>query len=153
MNPMLSKRLFGICLRKGLFPTPPRQLLRESNGFYDLPDPMATSQTNLSRVMQRKAVEHKDQFFLRLQQYAQADPTVLDEIDLAAHTRELARTYGIRAPELRPEAEVIRIAQARLEAQQQAEQQAAAMQAAETTSKFDPSIQRQIADGAMEFAQ
>ena len=84
---------------------------------------------------------------------AQADPTVLDEIDLAAHTRELARTYGIRAPELRPEAEVIRIAQARLEAQQQAEQQAAAMQAAETTSKFDPSIQRQIADGAMEFAQ
>lgn len=144
MSPMLSKRLFGICLRKGLFPTPPRQLLQEVNGFYDLPDPQATFQTNLSKVMKRKAVEHKDQFFLRLQQYAQVDPTVVDEIDLAAHTRELARTYGIRAPELRPEREVLEIAQARLQAQQQEQARLQAQQAAETAAKFEPGLQQQM---------
>lgn len=146
MNPMLSKRLFGICLRANLFPTPPPQLLgevEEVDGFYDLPDPQATFQTNISRVMERKAVEHKDQFFLRLQQYAQADPSVLDEIDLAAHTRELARTYGMRSPELRPEREVIQIAQARLEAQAAETQRQQALEAADTVSKFDPNVQEE----------
>ena len=94
--------------------------------------------------MRRKAVEHKDQFFLRLQQIAQFDPTVVDEIDLAAHTRELARTYGIRSPELRSEVEVIQIAQARLQAQQAQQEQAQAMQVADTASKFSPQIQQQV---------
>ena len=150
MNPMLSRRIFGICLRKGLFPEPPAQLLKESNGFYDIPDPLSTFTTNLARVMKRKAVEHKDQFFLRLQQFAQFDPTVMDEIDLASHTRELARTYGIRAPQLRPEAEVIKIAQARLQAQQQAAQQQQATQMAETASKFSPQIQQQVMESAQQ---
>ena len=144
ISPMLSTRLFGICLRAGILPPPPRQLLKESNGFYDIPDPLTTFQTNLSRVMRQKAVEHKDQFFLRLQQIAQFDPTVVDEIDLAAHTRELARTYGIRSPELRSEVEVIQIAQARLQAQQAQQEQAQAMQVADTASKFSPQIQQQV---------
>lgn len=144
MNPMLSKRIFGICLRKGLFPQPPEQLLKESNGFYDIPDPLSTFQTNLSRVMKRKAVEHKDQFFLRLQQYAAADPTVMDEIDLSSHVRELARTYGFHAPELRPEVEVMAMAQARLEAQQQEAQQQEAIQMADTAAKFDPKVQQKM---------
>lgn len=148
INPMLSRRLFGICLRKNLFPEPPPQLLKEVNGFYDLPDPLSTFQTNLSRVMERKAVEHKDQFFLRLQQYAMVDPTVLDEVDLSAHTRELARTYGFHAPQLRPEREVYELAQARLEAEQQAAQQQQAMQAADTASKFAPEIQTNMLDQA-----
>jgi len=150
MNPMLSRRLFGICLRKGLYPQPPQQLLQEVDGFYDLPDPQTTFTTNLSRVMERKAVEHKDQFFLRLQQIAQVDPTVLDEIDLAAHTRQLARTYGMRGPELRSEEEVLQIAQARLQAQAQAQQQQQAMQEAETVAKFDKGIQEQVLEGAQQ---
>lgn len=148
INPMLSRRLFGICLRKGLFPEPPPQLLKEVNGFYDLPDPLSTFQTNLSRVMERKAVEHKDQFFLRLQQYAMVDPTVLDEVDLSAHTRELARTYGFHAPQLRPEREVYELAQARLEAEQQAAQQQQALQAVDAASKFSPEMQQTMASQA-----
>lgn len=148
MNPMLSRRLFGICLRAGVLPPPPEQILKESNGFYDIPDPLATFQTNLSRVMKRKAVEYKDQFFIRLQQLAQYDPTIVDEIDLAAHTRELARIYGMRSPQLRSEEEVIQIAQERLQAQQAQEQQAQAAQAAQTASQFAPDIQQQIADQA-----
>lgn len=146
MNPMLSRRLFGICLRKGLFPEAPQQLLKEVNGYYDLPDPQTSFQTNLSRVMERKAVEFKDQFFLRLQQYAAVDPNVMDEIDLASHVRELARTYGFTAPQLRPEREVIEIAQARLEAQQQQAQQQQAQMAAETAAKFSPDLQQQLVD-------
>ena len=146
INPMLSTRLFGICLRAGILPPAPQQVLKESNGFYNIPDPLPTFQTNLSQTMRRKAVENKDQFFLRLQQFAQFDPTVLDEIDLAAHTRELARTYGIRGPELRSEVEVIQIAQARLEAQAQEQAQAQAMQTADTAAKFSPQIQQQVLD-------
>lgn len=148
INPMLSRRLFGICLRKGLFPEVPRQLLRESNGFYDIPDPMATFQTNLSRVMERKAIEHKDQFFLRLRELAQYDPTVIDEIDVAAHVRELGRTYGFKAPQLRPEAEVIQLAQARLQAQQEQAQQAQAQQLAQTASGFAPNVQERVFEQA-----
>ena len=150
ISPMLSRRLFGICLRAGIFPQPPSQLLKESNGFYNIPDPQTTFQTNLSRVMKRKAVEHQDQFFLRLQQYAQVDPTVIDEIDLAAHTRELARTYGFRAPLLRPETEVIQMAQARLQADAEAQQQQQVMQVADTASKFAPDIQQQVMDQAQQ---
>jgi hypothetical protein len=148
ITPMLSRRLFGICLRQGLFPEAPPQLAKETEGYYDIPDPLTTFQTNLSRVMKRKAVEHKDQFFLRLQQFAQVDPTVLDEIDLAAHTRELARTYGFRGPELRSEQEVMEIAQARLQAQQAEAQQQQAMQAADMASKFDSSVQQGVVDAA-----
>ena len=150
ISPMLSRRLFGICLRAGLLPPPPKQLLKESNGFYNIPDPQTTFQTNLSRVMKRKAVEYQDQFFLRLQQYAQVDSTVLDEIDLAAHTREIARTYGFRAPLLRPEAEVIQMAQARLQADAEAQRQQQAVQAADTASKFAPDIQQQVVDQAQQ---
>lgn len=146
--PMLTRRLFGICMRKGLFPAPPQQLLKESNGFYNIPDPLATFQTNISRTMKRKAFEMKDQFFARLAQYAAVDPSVMDEIDLAAHTRELARTFGMRAPELRPQEEVIQMAQARLQQQQQQEQMAQQQQVAETASKFAPEIQNKVLEQA-----
>lgn len=148
IRPMLSTRLFGICLRQNLFPPPPEQLLQEVGGSYEFPDPITTFQTDISRVMKRKVVENQDQFFLRLQQYAQVDPTVLDEIDLAAHTRELARTYGFRSPLLRPEAEVIEIAQARLQAQAAQQQQAEAMAVADTASKFAPDVQNQMLEQA-----
>ena len=148
IKPLLSTRVFNICLRQNLFPPPPKQLLREVGGSYEFPDPVTTFQTNLSRVMRRKAVEHQDQFFLRLQQYAQVDPTVLDEIDLAAHTRELARTYGFIKPLLRPEEEVIEIAQARLQAQAQQQQQQEAMAVADTASKFAPEVQNQMLEQA-----
>tara|TARA_R110000850_G_C9996151_1_gene468206 strand:- start:39391 stop:41070 length:1680 start_codon:yes stop_codon:yes gene_type:complete len=148
IRPMLSTRLFGICLRQGLYPPPPQQLLKEVGGSYEFPDPLTTFETNLSRVMKRKLVQHQDQFFLRLQQYAQVDSTVLDEIDLAAHTRELARVYGFRKPLLRPEEEVIQIAQARLQAQAQQEQQQEAMAVADTASKFAPDVQNQMLEQA-----
>ena len=53
--------------------------------------------------------------------------------------------YGSR---LHPEAEVIKIAQARLQAQQQAAQQQQATQMAETASKFSPQIQQQVMESA-----
>ncbi len=146
INPMLSRRLFGITMRAGLLPDPPKQLLKESNGFYDIPDPQSTLQTSLSQTLRRKRMEYKDQFFLRLQQVAAVDPTVLDEVDLAAHIREAARTYGMQAPILRPEEEVLQLAQARLEAQAQQQQQQQLAQAADSASKFAPEVQQQISD-------
>ena len=141
MKPLLTRRLFGICLRAGVFNPPPPQLLKEAHGFYDLPDPQATFQTNISRVLQRKAVESSDQLFVRLERIAQIDPSVLDEFDLAMHARELARSFGFKNPFIRTEEAVIQIQTAQQQALAQQEQQQAAMQAAETVSKFDKGIQ------------
>ena len=67
---------------------------------------------------------------------------------LSAHTRELARTYGFHAPQLRPEREVYELAQARLEAEQQAAQQQQALQAVDAASKFSPEMQQTMASQA-----
>ena len=146
MKPLMTRRLFGICLRAGIFLPPPPQLLKEVHGFYDLPDPMATFETNISRVLRRKAVESSDQLFVRLERMAQIDPSILDEFDLSIHARELARSFGFKNPFIRTEDNVIQIQQAQQRMQEIEQKQAAAMQAADTASKFDPGLQKKLLD-------
>lgn len=146
MKPLLSRRLFGICLRAGVFPPVPKQLLRESADGYSIPDPLTTFQTNLSRVLQRKAVENSDLFLTRLERIATFQPEVLDEFDLAIHSREIARAFGFKGPFMRAEEEVLAIKTARQRAQQQAAMQEQALASAEVASKFNPAIQNQLAE-------
>ena len=147
MKPMLSKRLFGICLRAGVFPPIPNQLLKASPDGAEIPDPEVTFQTNLSRVLQRKAVENSDMFLARLNQIAAVQPDVLDEFDLAIHSRELARAFGFKAPFMRTNQEVTILMQKRIEAQQQEMAQQQAVQMAETAAKMNPEIQNQMMSG------
>jgi len=144
MKPVLSGRIFGICLRAGVFRPVPQQLLRESPDGYDIPDPQSVFQTNLSRVLQRKAVENSDLFLARLERIAVVQPDILDEFDLAIHTREIARAFGFKGPFIRSAEDVAAILAKRIEAQQQAMQQQQAVQAAETAAKFNPAIQNQL---------
>jgi hypothetical protein len=147
MNPLLSTRVFGICLRAGVFPPPPEQLLKESNGVYDIPDPQTSYQSNLSRVLMRKAVENSDLFLRRLGEIAAVAPDVLDEFDLALHARELGRAFGFKAPFLRPAREVAETLARKVAAQAQAQQQQQTMMAADAASKFAPAIQEQMIAG------
>jgi hypothetical protein len=145
MSPLLSTRVFGICLRAGVFPEPPEQLVQAAEGgSYNIPDPQATYHSNLSRVMQKKVVENSDQFLTRLAQIAQFEPAVMDEFDLAMHSRELARAYGFKGPFIRDAQEVAEMMQKRLEAQQQQMQQEQGMAQAEAASNFAPGIQKML---------
>jgi hypothetical protein len=146
MSPLISKRVFGICLRAGVFSEPPRQLLRETNGGLEIPDPQTSYQTNLSRVLKRKQVEGHDQFMIRLEQMAQYNPDLLDEFDLAIHAREMARSFGMSQPFIRPAEDVAEILAQKVAAQQQQEQQAQVMQAAELATKAPPAMQQQVSE-------
>lgn len=145
MQPLLSTRIFGICLRAGVFPEAPPQLLEAADGgYYNIPDPITSFETNLSRVLKRKAVENSDLFLTRLANIAQYQPDVVDEFDLAVHTRELARAFGFKGPFIRTNEEVQQILKQKIEAQQAAQQQQAALAAADTAAKFSPQVQDQI---------
>lgn len=149
MNPMLSTRMFGICLRAGVFKPIPQQLARETNGFVDLPDPLVSFQTNLSRALRRKVVEDGDAFFLRLERAAQLfGPDVLDEFDIAIHMREVARSFGLKSPTIRSEEEVAEIIAAKVAAQAQQEQMMQAQAGIESASKLPEDIQREMLAGA-----
>jgi len=147
LAPMLSTRLFGICLRAGVFLPIPDKLKRAGkDGFYDIPDPATSFDTNLSRVLKRKVVENSDMFLTRLANIAQYSPDVVDEFDLAIHTRELARAFGFKSPVIRSEQDVVQIVSERLRAQQQAQQAQQAQIAAETAAKFSPGMQAKMAE-------
>lgn len=149
-NPLLGRRVFGICLRAGVFRPPPRQLLRASVDGMTVPDPLVSFQTNLSRVLQRKVVENSDLFLTRLANIAQWQPDVVDEFDLAVHARELARTFGFKGPFMRSKEEVAMILQRKLEAQQAAAEAQAQLATADAASKFAPGIQNRIVGGAQQ---
>jgi hypothetical protein len=144
MKPIIARRVFGICLRAGLFPAPPRQLIKESNGIYDIPDPEVSYQSHLSRVLLRRAVENSDLLLTRLANIAQYQPDVLDEFDFAVHSRELARAFGFKAPFLRSSEDVTNILSQKLKAQQAAQQKAEAVMAAQTASSFAPKVQEKM---------
>lgn len=141
MNPLLSTRIFGICLRAGVFTQPPRKLLKESNGIYNIPDPQTSYQSNLSRVLMKKAVENSDLFLRRLAEIAQFQPAVLDEFDLAIHARELGRAFGFKAPFLRPAQDVAEALARKVAMQAAAQQQQEQLMAADTAAKFSPGVQ------------
>ncbi len=145
LNPMLSTRIFGICLRAGIFPDPPPQLVQAGKGeFYEIPDPQTSYQSDLSRVLQRKAVENSDSFLQRLAAMAQFEPSVLDEFDLAIHARELARAYNFKSPFLRTEQDVKAILEKKVQAQQQAQAQQQMVAGAEMVGKLPPQMQQQL---------
>lgn len=144
MKPLMTRRIFGICLRAGVFTPPPIQLLKEINGFYDLPDPLASFQTKISQVLQRKRVESSDQLFARLERLFQVDPSIVDEFDLAIHARELARSFGFSNPFIRTEDNVIQIKDAQERAMAQEQQQGAMLQGAEAAGKLDGEVQKKL---------
>jgi len=146
-NPMLGRRVFGICLRAGIFPPPPAQLIRDSPDGQTVPDPLVSFQTNLSRVLQRKVVENSDMFLTRLANIAQYDRDVLDEFDLAVHTRELARTFGFKGPFLRTKEQVAEILKNKVAAANAAAQQQQQYAAADLATKLPPSIQNKLMPG------
>jgi Bacteriophage head to tail connecting protein len=144
MKPIIARRVFGICLRAGLLPPPPRQLLKESNGIYDIPDPEVSYQSHLSRVLLRRAVENSDLLLTRLASIAQYQPDVLDEFDFAVHSRELARAFGFKAPFLRSSEDVTSMLAQKVRAQAAQQQKAEAVMAAQTASSFAPRVQEKM---------
>jgi hypothetical protein len=134
LSPLLQS-LFGICLRGGMFPQPPKEAAIMQNGqpVIGLPNINYISRIALAlRAMQNIAWVRTVETSIPLWQLR---PDLLDNYDLDQIERDRARNEGNPANWLRPEDEVEAMRKARAEAQARQAQMEQAAMAAEAAGK------------------
>lgn len=113
-NEVLSpsvKRLFGICLRNGIFPPPPEPINEE-----ELKIEYISILAQAQKMVEIPAIEKHMGFVGNM---AGPFPAVLDNYNPDVITREHANLSGVKAKLLRPEDEVEQIRKQRAEAEEQ----------------------------------
>lgn len=131
-NP-LGRRAFGVLLRLGAFPEPPRELMQESEEGVIVPDPKMTYTSRMA--LQIEAIENESflRYFEQSSALMQVHPGVADHIDWDKVARGMARNEGVKEDWIKSEMDVegMREAQAEEEARlQQQEEEMAAVDAA-----------------------
>lgn len=126
LRPMVE-RCFGIAYRAGIFPPPPDSL-RGRVFAVRYVSPMARAQ-KLDDVM---AIE---QVFMSAMQMAQADPTVIDELDSSEALRLIVEGRGAPNAIRRKAEDVAKLREARAAAQQQQQQQEIMAQGAQAAAQ------------------
>jgi len=145
----IHARLFGIALAAGVLPPPPAKLLRETGP--DIPDPIARTESRLAKLTRDNQVQDFQLFTELLGTTAQLNPEVLDQFDLAAGLREIAKTQNLPDPIHRTEKEVLEITTARAQAAAQQSAVDTAQQAAgaaKDASQADPNKLAELAQMA-----
>ena len=136
LNNPVMRRVFGILMRLGAFPTPPRQLVQLRDGQPFIPDPEIVYTSRLA--LQLKAI-HNDAYLRVMDSVLPllpVAPDVLDHFDLDKIVRDLSRNEGMRSDWLRAERLVSDIRRERQQMEQQAMEQQAQLQEADAASKL-----------------
>lgn len=134
-NPMIE-RIFNICLRAGVFPPMPQKLkdmYRQGKLDIEYEGPLARAQ----KFVDSLAIQRFYQIAIPV---AQVDPTVMDIIDGDESMRVHANATGVPDKVLRSPEKIEEIRTTRLEAQQEANAQAARQAEAEALGKLAPYI-------------
>lgn len=120
----LIERTFNICLRAGILPPPPEEIQgRDLHVSYISMIAQAQKATSLNSIRQG---------FEFAAALAQANPDVMDNVDLDGALREGLAAIGTTPKMLRPEEEVENVRAQRAQAQEQAAQQAQLAQAVQS---------------------
>lgn len=120
----LIERTFNICLRAGILPPPPEEIQgRDLHVSYISMIAQAQKATSLNSIRQG---------FEFAASLAQANPDVMDNVDLDGALREGLAAIGTTPKMLRPEEEVENVRAQRAQAQEQAAQQAQLAQAVQS---------------------
>lgn len=130
-NPLLQ-RVWGLLIRGGHFPPPPRFF--EEIGF--APEPQVSFSSRIALAIKSLA---NNAFFSHMAQMVpvwQMRPELMDNYDWDRVERELSRNSGVPARWLAEVDAVMQLRQARAEAQQRAQQIAEQQAGAETVSKL-----------------
>jgi hypothetical protein len=118
-NPLLQ-RVWGICIRAGLFPPPPEDLVQEGPEGLFLPEPQITYSSRIALAI--KGLENVA--FYRMMEgltpVLSVQPDVIDNFDLDEIARDTSRNDGLPARWMRPVKEVEALRQQRADAQAQA---------------------------------
>lgn len=149
LNPLL-RRVFGVHLRRGLFPPPPREALirNPDTGVPEIPQPeivyvsrVALAIKGLHNVAMLRSMENT-------MAMVQVQPDLLDNYDLDAASRGMALNDGVPVEWIRPMEAVQEMRAARAEQQAAMAQQQAMMAQADTAAKVG-SIKPDSAVGQM----
>lgn len=119
----MMRRLFSLWAERGMLPPPPPEAMIDMEGRVPKPDVTMTSR--LALAIQALSLQSADAQVQRALMVAQADPSVMDSLDLDYYIREGSRAAGCDPKIMRPLAEVQAMRAARAQAQQA--QQAAMM--------------------------
>lgn len=107
---MLMERVFALLFRLGRFPKPPATAVSvDRRGEPAVKEPHVVYQGRIASVMRRISSESIERTLLRLQSMVQADPGIVDHIDLDATFRTAARIDSFPEKLLRPEHAVKRL--------------------------------------------
>lgn len=133
----LLRRVFGIQLRAGLFPPPPREALEvdgvSGEAWVPEPEVMYTSKVALAiKAMQNVAFARTMEIISPL---VPLRPEILDNFDLDRISREGARNDGLPADWMVPAEQVEEMRAARAQAQAAAQQQEQALAMADAAGK------------------
>jgi hypothetical protein len=138
--------LFSLELLSGRIPPPPESLAARGERLrIDMVSPLAQTQR---RYLMLGSSQQAVAEILALYQIA---PSILDNLDLDRHVRNIADAYGIDKRVLVDMADVERLRQARAQQEAMMRQQAAAMAALDTGSKAAASISKSSPE-AVQFA-
>ncbi|MBF6687453.1 head-tail connector protein [Acinetobacter baumannii] len=132
LMPLLD-RCFGLALRSGVLPPPPRELWGANLSFKFI--------SPLARAQRLDEVIATEQFVVALTQFAEVDKSVLDVVDLDAAANVVARGRGVPQSILRTDEEVDQLRTARQKAMEEEKQKAMQQQMAQQMGGV-------IADGA-----
>ena len=131
------RHTFALLLRAGAFPEPPPGLVQQSpEGLPFIPDPEITYTSRLA--LQIRAIHNES--FLRtvemISPLAAMDPGIMDHLDMDSSTRGIARNEGMPEDWLRSERDVAEMREARQREQQRLEEEASAMNEADSIAKL-----------------
>jgi len=131
LEPMIN-RVYGILSRSNGFPAPP-EFLKGADLRIDYVSPVARAQ----QASESQAILDT---FTALAAMAEADPGVLDNLNMDEAARVIARGNGIPLKVVRPRAEVAEIREERQEQLEQQQQLEQGMAVAETVAKVAPAL-------------
>ena len=137
LTPLL-KRVYGICIRQGLFPELPKALMQQApDGSLYSPDPKIQYSSRLALAVKAMEVSAVDASLQRTQQLLQItqDFSVTDNLDTDKIIRDSALAEGLDPEFLRSTDEMAQMRQQRQQAQQAAAQQQMQQHLADTAAK------------------
>ena len=134
-NP-LGRRAFGILLRSGAFPSPPREIVVESESGISIPDPKMSYTSRMA--LQIEAIENESflRYFDQSSALMQVHPGVADHIDWDKVARGMARNEGVKEDWIKSELDVEAMRQAQAEEQARLQEQEEALAEADAAAKL-----------------
>lgn len=128
----IIERVFGIMLRRGLFPPAPQALEGQ--------EVMIEYQSPITRAQRQSDTQAINDLFTFSANLAQVDPSVLDVTDTEEAVRFVAQQRGVPIQVVRSRQAVAEIRERRQQEEQQAKQIEAAERAVDSASKLGPML-------------